>query len=76
MSEVLKSDQLRDLLGCDFCGRQAVTKSMKVQSFNHILNGRMRVVTVTVPVYECSNCKFEYTDGEAENIRDTACRTF
>ncbi len=59
-------------LMCDFCDNSTACKTWETQRFPYAYQGGYGMLEVKVPVYECSSCKFAYTDHEGEQIREAA----
>ncbi len=58
---------------CPACDSENVTEGNEVQTFQFGVGvDTPTLVTVTVPVGRCADCKFAWTDDRAEEIRDAA----
>lgn len=60
---------------CDSCGELSLHQTCVVQSFPYRKEGEEVQLTAEVPAWRCTNCGFEFTDGDAEEVRHEAvCR--
>lgn len=60
---------------CDSCGELALQQTHVVQSFPYRKENEEVQLTAEVPAWQCTNCGFEFTDGDAEELRHEAvCR--
>src|SRR5262245_57598685 len=60
---------------CPACGATSLNTKQESQTFPYGESPRTIDLVVTVPVRVCQECNFEFTDGEAEEVRHEAvCR--
>ncbi|WP_434299252.1 type II TA system antitoxin MqsA family protein [Corallococcus exiguus] len=60
---------------CAACGESSLTQIKIKQQFPYGTEGQQVLLSVEVPAWHCSSCDFEFTDGEAEELRHEAiCR--
>ena len=60
---------------CPNCESDNVTTTLELETFTYGEASSAAQVTAEVPVRTCTNCHFQFTDGEAEEARhDAVCR--
>lgn len=57
---------------CGCCGENAVRMTWQTQRFNYLDGDSTVELEARVPVWSCQECKDQYTDEDAENIRHEA----
>jgi C4-type Zn-finger protein len=57
---------------CPNCGSQAIETRWSRDTFTYT----NVTLTATIPFRRCSICGFEYTDWEAENLREKAVERY
>jgi transcription elongation factor Elf1 len=62
-------------INCISCGSGKVSTSFKKEKFKYGRGKEAVELTVSIPVRECGDCGFNFTDNEADIIRDEeVCR--
>src|ERR1044071_6376868 len=60
---------------CLNCGSNHVATRMVTESFQYGSGAKAAELQVSIPVRQCGECGFEYTDSEADDLRhETVCR--
>lgn len=75
MTKILHQLPFGEIRTCEFCDEGAVSAAHKVTTFLYGEGADAVSLNAIVPVWTCSNCDEEYTDGAAEIARHEAvCR--
>ncbi|RKG48045.1 hypothetical protein D7X30_41150 [Corallococcus sp. AB011P] len=60
---------------CAACGEPSLIQIQTKQQFPYGLEAEQVLLSAEVPAWHCSSCDFEFTDGDAEELRHEAvCR--
>src|SRR5712671_6232148 len=57
---------------CAECGERTARRTFKDERFSYGSGEEEVELTARVPVWKCDACGFQYTDGEAEEVRHAA----
>ncbi|GAW94958.1 MULTISPECIES: type II TA system antitoxin MqsA family protein [Colwellia] len=60
------------VMSCECCGSDQVTLDCIDSKFEYKHGRKIVILEVQLPVYSCSECEFEYTAQEAEQIKHNA----
>ncbi|RKI38650.1 YgiT-type zinc finger protein [Corallococcus sp. AB004] len=64
-----------DTPACAACGESGLTQIKTTQQFPYGPEDKQVLISAEVPAWHCSNCDFDFTDGDAEELRHEAvCR--
>lgn len=61
---------------CPACGSFKVSSTLKQQEFTYGISQNAVKLSVSSPVWNCSNCNFEYTDSSTEKAKDETVRDY
>ncbi|MGE6758041.1 type II TA system antitoxin MqsA family protein [Corallococcus interemptor] len=60
---------------CAACGEPGLTQTKTTQQFPYGPEGKQVLLSAEVPTWHCPSCDFDFTDGDAEELRHEAiCR--
>jgi putative zinc finger/helix-turn-helix YgiT family protein len=60
---------------CFNCGSNHIATRMVTETFQYGSGAKAAELQVSIPVRQCGECGFEYTDSEADDLRhETVCR--
>jgi len=76
MTAIVFTQDNGELRECCDCREQAASRAVKTQTFEYAARNGTVVLTVDVPVWTCTQCGAETTDGEAEDVRHGAICDF